>query len=109
MDTIKYPKNNKIQFPATSLSDERIFVEKDFILKLFIKNFFKNYLYWKKNGFAKIKRKWLFNLYKEKNKIIVKSNNQIYKGIFVNLSNDGNLKLLINKKIKIFSFGNQLV
>ena len=105
----KYPKNNKIQFPATSLSDERIFVEKDFILKLFIKNFFKNYLYWKKNGFAKIKRKWLFNLYKEKNKIIVKSNNQIYKGIFVNLSNDGNLKLLINKKIKIFSFGNQLV
>ena len=105
----KYPKNNNIQFPATSLSDERIFVEKDFILKLFIKNFFKNYLYWKKNGFAKIKRKWLFNLYKEKNKIIVKSNNQIYKGIFVNLSNDGNLKLLINKKIKIFSFGNQLV
>ena len=105
----KYPKNNKIQFPATSLSDERIFVEKDFILKLFIKNFFKNYLYWKKNGFAKIKRKWLFSLYKEKNKIIVKSNNQIYKGIFVNLSNDGNLKLLINKKIKIFSFGNQLV
>lgn len=105
----KYPKNNKIQFPATSLNDERIFVEKDFILKLFIKNFFKNYLYWKKNGFAKIKRKWLSNLYKEKNKIIVKSNNQIYKGIFVSLSNDGNLKLLINKKIKIFSFGNQLV
>ena len=105
----KYPKNNKNKFPATSLSNERIFVEKDFVLKLFIKNFFKNYLYWKKNGFAKIKRKWLSNLYKEKNKIIVKSNNQIYKGILVNLSNDGNLKLLINKKIKNFSFGNQLV
>ena len=105
----KYPKNNKIQFPATSLSNENIFVEKDFVLKLFIKNFFKNYFYWKKNGFAKIKRKWLSNLYKEKNKIIVKSNNQIYKGIFVNLSNDGNLKLLINKKIKNFSFGNQLL
>ena len=62
--------------------------------------FFNNYFDWKRNGFAKVKRKWLSNFYKEKNKIIVKSNNEIVKGTFVNLYNDGSLKLLINNKAK---------
>ena len=105
----KYPKFEKIEFQATSLNKEKIFVQKRVALNLFINYFFNNYFDWKRNGFAKVKRKWLSNLYKEKNKIIVKSNNEIVKGTFVNLYNDGSLKLLINNKAKKFSFGNQII
>ena len=88
---------------------EGIFLENEFFLNLLINNFFNNYLDWKKNGFSKIKKKWLSSLYKKDNKIIIKFNNKKYKGTFINLCNDGSLKVKINKDIKKLSFGNQLI
>jgi len=109
INTKNYPKFKKIDFKATSLRKEGIFLENEFFLNLLINNFFNNYLDWKKNGFSKIKKKWLSSLYKKDNKIIIKFNNKKYKGTFINLCNDGSLKVKINKDIKKLSFGNQLI
>tara|TARA_B100000029_G_scaffold516802_1_gene634607 strand:- start:8707 stop:9435 length:729 start_codon:yes stop_codon:yes gene_type:complete len=105
----KYPKLNQNFYKATSFFNENIKINKRIFINLFLKNFFNNYNKWQINGFNFIKKKWLSNIYKNKNLIKVKEKNRIITGKSPSLSTNGSLKLNINKKIKEFSFGDQII
>ena len=105
----KHPNFKNNNFLATSLNKEKIFIEKKVLINLFVSNFFKNYSIWKKNGFSQFKNKWVSKLYNTKNAIIIKYHDKINKGKFLNLYDDGSLKLLVDNKVKKFSFGDQII
>ena len=105
----KSPKLKNINLKATSLIDEKIFIEKKIFINFFLKNFFKNYNLWKIKGFDPIKKKWLLNIYKKNNKITIKNNNKIVNGTFVDLLSNGAIKLKINNNLKNFYYGDQII
>ncbi len=105
----KYPNLNQNFYQATSFKNQKIKIDKKKFIDIFLINFFKNFNNWEKKGFNFIKKKWLFNIYKENNTIKIKDKNKIIIGKFPSLTSDGSLKLNINKKIKLFSFGDQII
>ena len=109
VNIIKYPylKNNKLK--ATSLVNEKIHVNNDYFINLFLKVFFENFFLWKKNGFNFVKKKWILNLYKKNNNIVIKYKNKYVKGKLLNLLFNGGVQLKINNKIKEVFFGDQVI
>ena len=103
------PKLKNESIKATSLQDQKIFINKDILTRRLINNFFKNYVKWKKKGFKIFKKKWENNLIKNNNKVIIKKNGKLYRGSFLNLSDDGSLNLSINNKSINLCFGNQII
>ena len=104
----KSPRLNKKEFDATSLKKEKIYIEKDNFINLFLDKFFANYELWKKKGFSFIKKDWLSNIYQVNNKIIVKYKNNYIKGKIVNLLINGGIKLKTSKEIKEIFYGDQV-
>ena len=105
----KSPKLKNESIKATSLHEQKIIINKDTLTHLLINNFFKNYIKWKKDGFKHFKKKWENNLIKKNNKVIIKKNGKLYRGSFLNLSDDGSLNLSINNKSINLCFGNQII
>ena len=103
------PKLKNESIKATSLQDQKIFINKDILTRSLINNFFNNYVKWKKKGFKIFKKKWENNLIKNNNKVIIKKNGKLYRGSFLNLSDDGSLNLSINNKSINLCFGNQII
>ena len=91
------------------MQDQKIFINKDILTRSLINNFFNNYVKWKKKGFKIFKKKWENNLIKNNNKVIIKKNGKLYRGSFLNLSDDGSLNLSINNKSINLCFGNQII
>ncbi len=86
-----FPKNN-VNFNATCLKDEGIFVEKYDLLKEFLANL--NYLIheWENCGFSSIRVKWLKSCYKLGQEIKVNDKT----GIFDGIDKDGTLILKLS-------------
>ncbi|MDR0423209.1 MAG: biotin--[acetyl-CoA-carboxylase] ligase [Rickettsiales bacterium] len=89
-----YPDN--VNFEATSLENENIFMDKYQILKSFLQNF--NYYYgeWQRQGFSFIREIFLKKCYKFKQ--IIKINND--EGIFYDIDKDGTLILKTHNDTK---------
>ena len=105
----KYPIIKKKDFKITSLDKEKIYIEKDIFIEKFLKIFFKNYNLWCKSGFSFIKRKWISNIYKKNDKIIIKYQNNYIKGNLVNLLMNGGIKLKTNNETKEIFYGDQIL
>ena len=105
----KYPNLNKKDFKITSLYKEKIYVEKNNFIKLFLEIFFNNYQLWEKKGFNFIKKKWISNIYKKNDKIIIKYQNNYIKGKLINLTINGGIKLKTNNKTKEVFYGDQII
>ena len=104
-----HPTLSKSSYQATSFYNENIIINKEEFIKIFLKIFFKNYNKWKLNGFKFVKKKWLSNIYKDNNKIKIMDKNKIVIGKLSSISSNGSLLLKINKKIREFSFGDQII
>ena len=89
--------------------NEKINLDKDHFIKIFLETFFENYENWNRNGFSFIKKKWISNVYKKDNKIVIKYKNKLVKGELVSLLLNGSIKLKKNNNIKNFYFGDQIV
>lgn len=99
----EYPTN--AMFNSTSLTNEKIIVDKYELLKEFLKNF--NYLFdeWKKTGFGYIRDNWIKNCYKLGQTIKVNEK----EGIFENFDNDGTLILKTKDEVLYIKSGDIFV
>ena len=104
----KSPNLNTKEFKITSLNKEKIYVRKDDFIDLFLQRFFRNYEFWKKKGFNFIKKKWISNVYKKNNKIVVKYQNNYIKGKILDLLINGGIKLKTSKETKELFYGDQI-
>ena len=109
LNLINYPHLKKNNFKASSLKKEKILIEKDIFTDLFLKIFFKNYDLWKKKGFNFIKNKWIANIYKKNDSIIIKHQNNYVKGKLINVLINGGIKLKIKNETKDFFYGDQIL
>lgn len=77
--------------------------------KIFYKvgyNLDKNICNWEKNGFEIFKKKWLIFSKDIGNNILIKKNNNLFNGIFININENGELLMKTREKKTIsFSFG----
>ena len=104
----KSPNLNTKEFKITSLNKEKIYVRKDDFIDSFLQRFFRNYEFWKKKGFNFIKKKWISNVYKKNNKIVVKYQNNYIKGKILDLLINGGIKLKTSKETKELFYGDQI-
>ena len=109
LNLIKFPKLKKKEFQITSLKKEKIYINKEDFIDLFLEIFFKNYESWKKKGFNFIKKKWMSSMFKKKDKVIVKYQNNYIKGKLVNLLINGGIKLKTNGETKELFYGEQII
>ena len=84
-------------------------IEKDIFIDLFLKIFFRNYDLWKKKGFNFIKNKWISNIYKKNDNIIIKHQNNYVKGKLINVLINGGIKLKIKNETKVLFYGDQIL
>ena len=109
LNLIKFPKLKKKEFQITSLEKEKIYINKEDFIDSFLEIFFKNYESWKKKGFNFIKKKWMSSMFKKKDKVIVKYQNNYIKGKLVNLLINGGIKLKTNGETKELFYGEQII
>tara|TARA_Y100000590_G_C15736977_1_gene1018922 strand:- start:282 stop:1016 length:735 start_codon:yes stop_codon:yes gene_type:complete len=105
----KFPNLKNNEFKATSLMNEKIKLNRNIFIKLFLKIFFNNYKLWKEKGFTFIKKQWISNVYKINNNIIIKKNNRYIEGKLLNLLSNGCIKLNSKGLIKKIQFGEQVI
>lgn len=86
-------------FPATNLKDFGIEISKEEMLKNFLDEFEKIYQNWLNFGFDVIRKLWLQNAFRLKEKITVKPDGKQLEGIFEDFDSEGNLLLKIDEKI----------
>jgi len=104
----KSPNLKRNEFKATSLKQEKIHIDKNKFIDIFLKTFFINYELWKKKGFNFIKKKWTSNLYTKDRIIIIKYKKNYIKGTLVDLLFNGGIKLRVNNDIKEIFYGDQI-
>ena len=105
----KFPLLKNQNIKISSMFNEKINLDKNHFIKIFLETFFENYENWNRNGFSFIKKKWISNVYKKDNKIVIKYKNKLVKGELVSLLLNGSIKLKKNNNIKNFYFGDQIV
>ena len=108
LNLIKFPKLKKKEFQITSLEKEKIYINKEDFIDSFLEIFFKNYESWKKKGFNFIKKKWMSSMFKKKDKVIVKYQNNYIKGKILDLLINGGIKLKTSKETKELFYGDQI-
>ena len=109
LNLINFPHLKKNNFKASSLKNENIQIDKDIFIDLFLKIFFRNYYFWKIKGFNFIKNKWISNIYKKNNNIVIKQRNIYVEGKLLNVLINGGIKLKIKNKIKDLFYGDQVI
>ena len=105
----KSPNLRQNQFKASSLSKEKIYINKNNFINSYIESFYRNYELWKKKGFNFIKKKWISNAYKKNDEIVIKYQKNYIKGKIVNLLKNGGIKLKIKNKTKEIFYGDQII
>jgi len=105
----KSPNLHQNQFKASSLSKEKIYINKNNFINSYIESFYRNYELWKKKGFNFIKKKWISNAYKKNDQIVIKYQKNYIKGKIVNLLKNGGIKLKIKNKTKEIFYGDQVI
>lgn len=78
------------------------------MLKKFLDEFNNLYQNWQDFGFINIRQLWRQNANKLNQEIVIKPNNNLVRGIFKDIDNEGNLVLEINHQIHKFSCGDVL-
>jgi BirA family transcriptional regulator, biotin operon repressor / biotin---[acetyl-CoA-carboxylase] ligase len=86
-------------FPAANLKDFGIEISKEEMLKNFLDEFEKIYQNWLDFGFDGIRKLWLQNAFRLKEKITVKPQGKQLEGVFEDFDLEGNLLLKIDEKI----------
>jgi len=105
----KSPNLRENKFKASSLSKEKIYINKNNFINSYIESFYRNYELWKKKGFNFIKKKWISNVYKKNGEIVIKYQKNYIKGKIVNLLKNGGIKLKIKNNTKEIFYGDQII
>ena len=94
VNVIFSPKCNLL-YKCTDLKEEGVDINATDLMKIFFNHFDKYYNEWIDYGFTGIRNEWLKNAYNLNKEIIVKNikGEESDRGIFLDLDNDGNIKL----------------
>lgn len=87
------PELPDLIYPATSLVEQGVVIDRISFLELYLQIFNLNYQEWQSQGFASIKKKWLQNVKGLGEEIIVNTGQVEKKGIFTGVDENGTLLL----------------
>lgn len=93
-----FPKDNPMLYPATSLKDNGINIDRLAFMKSYINKFDDNYKIWKTSGFDLIKTQWLLAVKGLGEPVNVKLENRELNGIFEGIGAQGELLLKSDDK-----------
>lgn len=108
VNTEKSPKIDGLIYPATSLKEEGIEIDRLSFLKLYVDFFDNNLNIWEKLGFEDIKERWLANVKDLNQKIEIREDSGIKSGKFVGIDDNGFLLIENNGTVERIMAGDVL-